>query len=106
MWDGVNLNDLTHSSSYVRIQVFTAWHRFSAIHAYKKSETRQWVTSARQHLDRSKFSFKMVPTELPNNLLVIDTLTKHTYKCPNTAPYTNIKNMYYNVWFQEFCFEV
>ena len=86
MWDGVYLNDLTHSSSYVRIQVFTAWHRFSAIHAYKKSETRQWVTSARQHLDRSKFLFKN--------------------KCPNTAPYTNIKNMYYNVWFQEFCFEV
>ncbi|XP_052228525.1 protein SFI1 homolog isoform X2 [Dreissena polymorpha] len=33
-------------------KVFTAWHRFSAIHAYKKSETRQWVQSARQQLDQ------------------------------------------------------
>ncbi|XP_053406636.1 protein SFI1 homolog [Mercenaria mercenaria] len=40
-----------HYTLKILAKVFTAWHRFSAIHAYKKSETRQWVESARQHLD-------------------------------------------------------
>ncbi|XP_052773983.1 protein SFI1 homolog [Mya arenaria] len=40
-----------HHTLHVLAKVFTAWHRYSAIHAYKKSETRQWVASAREHLD-------------------------------------------------------
>ncbi|XP_060581928.1 protein SFI1 homolog isoform X2 [Ruditapes philippinarum] len=44
-----------HYTLKILAKVFTAWHRYSAIHAYKKSETRQWVDSARQHLDTFVF---------------------------------------------------
>ncbi|KAL5022131.1 hypothetical protein ScPMuIL_001286, partial [Solemya velum] len=35
-------------------KVMTTWHRYSTIHAYKKSETRQWVQSAVDHLNCKK----------------------------------------------------
>ncbi|KAL4231291.1 spindle pole body protein Sfi1 [Mactra antiquata] len=41
----------THFKLKILAKVFTAWHRYSAIHAYKKSETGQWVQSAKEYLD-------------------------------------------------------
>ncbi|KAK3095944.1 hypothetical protein FSP39_021123 [Pinctada imbricata] len=35
-------------------KLVTTWHRYAVIHAYKKSETRQWVTSIREVLDKNK----------------------------------------------------
>ncbi|XP_033731059.1 protein SFI1 homolog, partial [Pecten maximus] len=35
-------------------KVLTTWHRYAAIHAYKKSETRQWVESTQEALSRNK----------------------------------------------------
>ncbi|XP_060082436.1 protein SFI1 homolog [Ylistrum balloti] len=35
-------------------KVLTTWHRYAAIHAYKKSETRHWVEATQEVLNRNK----------------------------------------------------
>ncbi|XP_022344687.2 protein SFI1 homolog [Crassostrea virginica] len=45
---------LVHYNRRLLHMVVTTWHRYAAIHAYKKSETRQWVECTKQALDRYK----------------------------------------------------
>ncbi|XP_071169108.1 protein SFI1 homolog isoform X2 [Mytilus edulis] len=50
-----------HYHRYLLTKVTTAWHRYAVIHAYKKSEMRQWVENTQKTLNHNKlqryFSF-------------------------------------------------
>ncbi|XP_061186254.1 protein SFI1 homolog [Saccostrea echinata] len=45
---------IIHYNRQLLHKLLLTWHRYAAIHAYKKSETRQWVESTKQALDRNK----------------------------------------------------
>ncbi|CAG2201768.1 SFI1 [Mytilus edulis] len=52
---------ICHYHRCLLTKVTTAWHRYSVIHAYKKSEMRQWVENTQKSLNHNKlqryFSF-------------------------------------------------
>ncbi|XP_069139163.1 protein SFI1 homolog [Argopecten irradians] len=50
----INQTAQLHYNRQILGKVLTTWHRYAAIHAYKKSETRQWVESTREALNRNK----------------------------------------------------
>ncbi|XP_021371875.1 protein SFI1 homolog [Mizuhopecten yessoensis] len=43
-----------HCNRRLLSKVLTTWHRYAAIHAYKKSETRHWVEATKQVLNQNK----------------------------------------------------
>ncbi|XP_067656638.1 protein SFI1 homolog [Haliotis asinina] len=43
-----------HHNRYLLVKVMRIWHRFAAIHAYKKSETRHLEEDAKTELNKSK----------------------------------------------------
>ncbi|KAK3593053.1 hypothetical protein CHS0354_007839 [Potamilus streckersoni] len=45
-------NAKDHLNTNLLSKVFKSWHRFSATHAYKKSQTLQWVETSREHLQK------------------------------------------------------
>ncbi|KAL3865118.1 hypothetical protein ACJMK2_006747 [Sinanodonta woodiana] len=45
-------NAKDHQNKNLLLKVFKSWHRYSATHAYKKSETLQWVQTSREELQK------------------------------------------------------